>query len=582
MKQSYLNSSITRLVFFMVCMLTLETSYAQNIRNSIYGAKRKTMTEINKTKRDVRGIKRAFGSSNKTVDSANDTTDILTWMKKPHIPNSGMIHDYEHIYTFFHSQQEYDFTNHKDIKTIEWDSLQNKFYKNIGEKDSIDGKYEVIGWHPYWMEDAYKEYNYNLLTMLSLYSYDLDPYTGLSTNREVIDLFIADSVATYAKSENPNLKVLLSVTLFGEESNDIFLTSLEAQNKFIEEILEIMSDGNLDGINIDFEAIPEFYTNFFNHFIKKLNAQLSNYDYFVVLDVPYFNYKNILDYKELQYHVKYFNLIGYDFSGEQSGYPGSISPLRSLSNQPSLEKSVNDFLNLEIPPNKIILSLPLYGVIWDVSESNVGYTSYQESIPYYEVTSNYGIDYNPIYDPLSASFFYSFEDEQGKKICWFENDMSLSIKYDWLKSKKIRGVGLWALGYSQGAPEIWGGIKDNFGADSLIAITPIETRLSGTYGLAKKILDNKKTIGFGSLVFTGFLIVGFVLSLTDWKVRDILFANKSFRVIYSLIFSLMSLFGIGYWFNLMPKWSLIMGVIVGSLIFYLVNIFFNFYRKGLR
>ena len=105
MKVSNFNRNIIRLVFFLICILSLTTSYAQNIRNSIYGVKRKTMTEINKTKRDVRGIKRAFGSSNKTVDSANDTTDILTLMKEPHIPNSGMIHDYEHIYTFFHSQQ---------------------------------------------------------------------------------------------------------------------------------------------------------------------------------------------------------------------------------------------------------------------------------------------------------------------------------------------------------------------------------------------------------------------------------------------------------------------------------------------
>ena len=77
----------------------------------------------------------------------------------------------------------------------------------------------------------------------------------------------------------------------------------------------------------------------------------------------------MFDYKALAGHVWYFNIMGYDFSGEHSAYPGSVAPINALTNQPSLETAVNDFLNLEISGQQIILSLPLYGVTWDVTKS---------------------------------------------------------------------------------------------------------------------------------------------------------------------------------------------------------------------
>ena len=97
--------------------------------------------------------------------------------------------------------------------------------------------------------------------------------------------------------------------------------------------------------------------------------------------------------------------MGYDFSGEHSDYPGSVAPLNSFTNQPSLETCVNDFLNLDIDGGQIILSLPLYGVTWDIRDIQIGRSSYMESLPYYEIISNYDTEYNPIFDPISASFF---------------------------------------------------------------------------------------------------------------------------------------------------------------------------------
>ena len=101
-------------------------------------------------------------------------------------------------------------------------------------------------------------------------------------------------IVKFIKGQNPKIKVLLSITSFGSENNEIFLASREVQNLFIEELLSIMIDGDFDGVDINFEQIPALYGDFFNFFIKKLSTRLQNGGYMLILDVPYFNDQNTL------------------------------------------------------------------------------------------------------------------------------------------------------------------------------------------------------------------------------------------------------------------------------------------------
>ena len=222
------------IILIIINLFNPIVTVSQSLRKQILGTQRNVMTEVKRTNKDVNKVKKTFSSDKKTVDAVNDTSDIITLSTAPYVPNSGMIHDYQYVYTFLHAKQEYSFKNTGDIKSIEWDSLNNVFYKNIGEKDSIDPKYQVISWHPYWMEDAYKYYNYDLLTMLSFYSYDIDPATGLNKNYDILEKFITDSVPKFVKNQNEDVEVLLSITLFGSDNNELFLGNREAQNNFID------------------------------------------------------------------------------------------------------------------------------------------------------------------------------------------------------------------------------------------------------------------------------------------------------------------------------------------------------------
>jgi len=568
--------------FMLMLTSVMQAQGINEIRKNVYSARRKVVSEMNRTKRDFRGINKALSSSKRTVDSSMDTADVITWTMQPYIPNSGMIHDYQYLYTFLHAQQEYTFQRDDVLKSIHYDSVNNVFYKNIGSDRKLKEDVEVIGWHPHWMKDAYKYYDYNLLSMISYYSYDINPDTGESWNPDIIQQLkkssMPDSAAAYGT------KVLISVTSLGLENNEAFLNNYLAQEQFYSEIIALLNEGGgkLHGIDVNFEEIGEENRESFTSFIKTLSDRLYNSGYFLILDVPYFNHNNIFDYKELNNYVDYFNIMGYDFSGEQSLFPGSISPLRTLDTQPNLETSVNDFFNLGIDSQKLIMSFPLYGVTWDITTlyADEGAT-YEASLPYYQVLSNYETDYNPYYDAFSGSSFFIIDEDGSKKMCWYESDVSFQVKFQWVQEKNLKGIGLWAMGYDQGAPEIWQAVANNFATDSLVAIQPIESKLSGPYGIVADIVRYKKVIGLGFLTFAGFVILGFVLSLKDWRVREILFQNQSFRAIYTALFLVLSILGLELYLE-GSQWNLTAGLAMGSIGFLLINIAFTKYRDVLK
>jgi spore germination protein YaaH len=67
------------------------------------------------------------------------------------------------------------------------------------------------------------------------------------------------------------------------------------------------------------------------------------------------------------------------------------------------------------------------------------------------------------FDPKSESSYLVFKDSNnGYRQIYFEDEKSLTIKYDWIKKNKISGVGIWALGYDNGYPELWDLLKEKF------------------------------------------------------------------------------------------------------------------------
>lgn len=347
----------------------------------------------------------------------------------------------------------------------------NTYKKN----HKLDSTKHVFGWHPYWMGNAYKSYNFSLLSVIAYFSYEMDPVTGsYNTIHEWKTTSMVDSAHAHG------CKVVLSVTNFGTANNAKFLSNVAAQKTFINTLITLLREKNADGVNIDFEAIPKSSRANLTNFIIDLSSSLrsARKDYLITLALPAVDFDNVYEMSQLTQFVDMFVIMGYEFYGSNSKVAGPVAPITSGKTwwPYNLERSVDEYLVAGATPSKLLLGLPYYGAEWQTEdlkfpsrvEKFIGYSMYRS------IKNTHG-DISCCNDEVSGSKFYVYRDENNKyRQIWYEDKSSLAKKYDWIKEKKIGGIGIWALGYDNGHTELWELIAEKFALPDSVAALPVK------------------------------------------------------------------------------------------------------------
>lgn len=370
----------------------------------------------------------------------------------------------------------------KYAKEEEWKKkfliTNNVSYK---KKHVIDTTYKIFGWHPYWMGNAYESYNFSLLSMVAYFSYELNPLTG---GYKTIHNWEKTKLVDSAKANG--CKVLLTVTNFGSTNNKRFLNNPKAQSNFITTLINLLKLRNADGVNIDFEGVGNSDRDELNNFLINLSTKLKtqNSNYLITVAIPVFDFREVYDIPSIESHVDKFIVMGYEFHGVNSKVAGPIAPVVSgkLWSPLNIEESVNKHLVSGIPAKKLIVAFPYYGVEWQTHDlrfpSNVKkFEKYHTYRSIKRITRNY--TGTPDENSMSQYYVYSDANNNFRQI-WYDDSLSLAMKYDWIKEKQIGGVGIWALGYDNGHDELWKLLANKFAYDSdqLLALKKKNRRLS--------------------------------------------------------------------------------------------------------
>jgi spore germination protein len=343
----------------------------------------------------------------------------------------------------------------------------NNTYK---KEHTLDSNIHVFGWHPFWMGNAYKSYNFSLLSVIAYFSYELNPQTGsYASIHEWKTTSMIDSAHAHG------CKVVLSVTNFGTDNNAKFLSNVSAQKTFINTLITLLREKNADGVNIDFEAIPKSSRANLTNFIIDLSSSLrsSRKDYLITIALPAVDFDNVYEMSQLTQFVDLFVIMGYEFYGSTSKVAGPVAPITSGETwwPYNLERAVDEYLVSGVPPKKLLLGLPYYGAEWQTHdlkfpsrvEKFIGYAMYRS------IKSEHG-DLSCCDDEISGSKFHVYRDETNKyRQIWYEDKSSLGKKYNWIKEKKIGGIGIWALGYDNGHTELWELIAQKFALNDSLA-----------------------------------------------------------------------------------------------------------------
>lgn len=346
----------------------------------------------------------------------------------------------------------------------------------LKSRTSVNLTHMVYGWHPYWASSsAYLLYDYEALTHIAYFSYEVDTATGEFTTLRGWD---TTPVIDYAHQRG--VKVTLTVTNFGTQGNTAILADTVKQWNLIRTLIDQLRARNGDGVNFDFESVPETMkenmVSFCRRAVRGIKTELPGAE--ISLATPAVNWSSRADLKSLAEICDYIIMMGYNYYWSGSTIAGPVAPLagETYNVTQSIE---DDYLAAGVPPGKLLLGVPWYGYDWPVESSTrkAAATGKGTSRTYNsaeQLADTYGKTFDDIVKVPWFSYFSSTEWRQ----LWYDDSLSLALKYELTKSKGLAGIGIWALSYEAGRDEIWRGIKAAFSTGGSTAIETTDMNLN--------------------------------------------------------------------------------------------------------
>lgn len=321
----------------------------------------------------------------------------------------------------------------------------------------------VFGYLPDWEYKTAKNYlRYDLLTHIAAFDFPVSSTGnfGIPSGWPWTDIL---------NSAHANgVKVVMAVTNFNKDQLKLLLSDTTARNKFYTNAKNTILIYNLDGINIDFEA-P--YTADrgapMNKFVKGLtdylHAEIPETE--VSFAGPAINWSG-WDLVGLANSCDYIFIMGYDFYGSWSETTGPSSPLSGGANNinTTITSTSKGYGNvIATKPEKLILGVPYYGNKWtsETSSALSKVISYKNSTRFKDDVVNANT-YGRIWESTYQVPWYKYQQNFEWYQIWYDDQQSLGLKYDMAISKKMKGVGMWALGYDGARTELWDLLEEKF------------------------------------------------------------------------------------------------------------------------
>jgi spore germination protein YaaH len=339
-------------------------------------------------------------------------------------------------------------------------------------------KHEVYGYVPYWeMDDSIASHVGGTdLTTLALFSVThrrdggLDDQNGL---RRIRDDVGRDLVRAARRNGS---RVEIVYTSFGEGKNRRFYADAAAQERWIGEIVDLVEELDLDGINVDVEALPLDLVAAYGGFVGRLRTALRDRrpDAQVSVATQANEVGAAMAAAAGSAGADRIFLMGYDYRTARSA-PGASAPIDRIDGETrDLVWSLDLYAMLGVPSERLLLGLPLYGNTWPVIGPGYLAPSSGPGDPWVprrnlEVVADPG--FAPTYEPIESVEFYtaptafsspdagasSASASSPEPVAWdavyYDSPRSLTPKLRLANERGLAGAGFWAIGYERGLPD---------------------------------------------------------------------------------------------------------------------------------
>lgn len=242
------------------------------------------------------------------------------------------------------------------------------------------------------------------------------------------------------------IEVWALVSNFDEQGVDStqVLNRTSSRDNLVNSLVAAAIADNVDGINIDFEALSIDAKDGFIQFVREISLKCKANDLILSID----NYKpeaHTIFYNRAEQakYADYVIVMAYDEHHGDSTEAGSNSSL------PFVKEAVNDTLS-EVPPEQLVVALPFYTRLFTTDGANVS----QKALSMGEANS-LSDKYNAekIWQADKEQYYVKYEKDGKINEVWLEDEESLSRKMGLVKEKNLGGLAFWKLGLEQSS--IW-------------------------------------------------------------------------------------------------------------------------------
>lgn len=329
--------------------------------------------------------------------------------------------------------------------------------------------YIVLGFAPYWNLKKLTTESSEHITHFAYFALHLDSdgeiYTHVNA-REQEPGYTNYLRIIKGSLDVPNKPLILTYMPIDQDALKSILTNTSARSQAVKNMVQSVKESGAHGVNVDFEPVGEISATERNNYtllIQELKNELDKLEDSQLLTISVYASSavrpRIWDLAKLAPLTNYFVVMTYDYTLPSSKRSGPNAPLRDAGGdlEHNIVKNISEISKL-VDSRKILLGIPLYGYQWEtVDESKYapsesrGVTASLERIEQMleERTLSLLWDRNTLTP-------YGVASNAGEiSQIYFENDVSLRLKLDFVKSAHLGGIALWALGYDGNVSWLW-------------------------------------------------------------------------------------------------------------------------------
>ncbi len=328
---------------------------------------------------------------------------------------------------------------------------------------------QIIGFLPYWQLEKVNQNDVDYLTTLTYFGLNVDEdghIVKLANEQQEdpgwYDLHSEKLGTILNTARNKNIKLSLLISMGDADViHKLVNKPTEHAKALVKDVMPIMKKYHFTDLNLDIEdtsnASPAAQKQFtqFVHTIREqvINAKLGTLTLEIsTADTVTYNLINIA---EVVPYADSIVLMAYDFHSPDSIVTGPVAPLNGAGKNSEYDVTTAVERSLQIvPPNKLVLGMPLYGYEWETLNNAIR----SAIIPGSGVLASNNRTESLITTCASCSAFFDSNDQEAF-IQYQEtatgsyhqfsvpNAQSVQAKIALANKEGLTGVALWALGY---------------------------------------------------------------------------------------------------------------------------------------